>query len=258
MTFSGNMSSDATQSIGVYDVLAWLETNKKPLIIGFVTAVVVSFGIVTYRYSANQKEVAASDALLRLRTSISASEGAPQAASGDFLKIAEEHAGTAAAARAFLLVGPNLFAEGKYAEAHAQFVRFLHEHAQSPFASTAAYGAAAALEAQGKTDEALTAYQNLPVRYPNSPLLDDAKLAVGRIQESKNQPELALRSYEELVKTAAMSTAGTEAKARQDALLARHPELVKTNAPVSTPMVSMSAPTNTPTAGTTNAASAKP
>ena len=31
MTFSGHMCSEATQTIGVYDVLAWLETNKKNL-----------------------------------------------------------------------------------------------------------------------------------------------------------------------------------------------------------------------------------
>src|SRR5258708_26909068 len=64
MFFSGYMSSEATQTVSIYYVLAWLETNKKSLIIAFVVAVAVGFGSAGYRYSEDQKEFAASDAFL--------------------------------------------------------------------------------------------------------------------------------------------------------------------------------------------------
>jgi TolA-binding protein len=148
------------------------------------------------------------------------------------LKIAEQFPNTSAGERALLLAGSALFAQGKYQEAQAQLNKFVQAKPQSSFAPTAAYGVAAALEAQNKPDEALAAYQNLSVRYPSSSVLDDAKLAIARIQEAKNQPELALATYEEMLKPGGMGSATAEAVARKTALLAKHPELAKTNAPV--------------------------
>jgi predicted negative regulator of RcsB-dependent stress response len=242
------MSSEATQTLTIYDLLAWLETNKKTLILGFVVAVVVGFGIAAYRYSAHQKEVAANDALLKLKTALSGADIAPAPDAAAYLKVAEQFAGTSAAERALLLAGTSLFSESKYAEAQAQFGRFLRDHAQSPFAVTAAYGTAAALEAQGKRDEALAAYQNLSVRYPNSSVLDDAKLAIARIYESKNQPEQAYRLYEELVKGGIMGSAASEAMSRKADLAAKHPEFVKTNAPVAAASAVVTAPSTNPPA----------
>ncbi len=224
------MSSEATQTVGVYDVLAWLETNKKTLAIGFVTAVVIGFGIAIYRYTVDQKELAASDALLRLKAPITATDSTPAPEASAYLTVANHYQGTSAAERALLLAGSALFAENKYSEAQVQFTRFLNDHGPSAFAATAAYGIAACLEAQHKPDEALSKYQNLSVRYPNSSVLDDAKLAVARIYESQNKPELALRIYEELGKASAMGSAGSEALTRKADLLAKHPELAVTNA----------------------------
>lgn len=228
------MSSDVTQSARLYEVLAWLETNKKSLAIAFGVAVVVGFGIAAYRYSTHQNELAASDALLKLRASPDRSDSTPPAAPAAYLKVAEEYSGTGAGERALLLGASALFTENKYAEAQNEFARFLREQPQSPFAATAAYGIAAALEAQGKQDAALTEYLNLSVRYPNSTVLDEAKLAIARIQEAKGQPALALRAYDELLRLGTMSPASSEARSRRQALLTKHPELAKTNAPSGT------------------------
>jgi predicted negative regulator of RcsB-dependent stress response len=253
------MSSEATQTIGVYDVLAWLETNKKTLAAGFVAVVVICFGIAIYRYTTEQKELAASDALLHLKTSLSGSETTPAPDASAYLKVADQYQGTSAGQRALLLAGAALFAESKYSEAQVQFARYLRDHGQSAFAATAAYGKATCLEAQHKDDEALAAYQNLSVTYPNSSVLDDAKLAVARLYESKNQPEQALRMYEELGKSSSMGSVSSEAGLRKADLLAKHPELAKTNAVPASP-TKLVAPvlTNAPAPVLSNSTLAKP
>jgi tetratricopeptide (TPR) repeat protein len=177
--------------------------------------------------------LAASDALLKLKTPLNAPENTTPPPASAYLKIAQEYSGTAAADRAGLLAAGALFSENKFTEAQAQFNKFIRDRPQSPFAPIAAYGVAACLEALGKQDEALASYQNLSVRYPNSSVLDDAKLSIARLYEAKKMPELALRAYDELMKSAAaggMANAVSEAMARREDLVAKHPELAKTNA----------------------------
>jgi predicted negative regulator of RcsB-dependent stress response len=255
------MSSEATQtqSVTIYDVLAWIETNKRALIIGFVAAVVIGFTIAIVRYRSEQREVAASDALLKLKATLSPAEGTAPAEPSAYLKVAQDFPGTAAAERAKYLAAAALFAQGNYTEAQNQFANFVREQPQSPFAATAAYGIATSLEAQGKTDEALAAYQNLAVRYPNASVLDEAKLAIARIHESKKQPEQALRVYDELTKGTAMGTAASEAASRRRTLLAAHPELAKTNAPaVSGATAVVPTSTNVVASPASNAPAAQP
>lgn len=226
------MSSETTQqNFTAYEILAWLETNKKALVIGFVAAVIVGSGIAIYRWKTEQTELAASDALLKLKTALSSSDTTNPPPATDFLKVAESYSGTSAGERALLLAASRFFAEGKYPEARANFSRFAREYPQNPFAATAAYGVAACLEAEGRQDEALADYQNLSVRYPNSSVLDDGKLAAARIYEAKKQPESALRVYDELARAATLAGSGSaavEAMQRREALLAQHPGLIKT------------------------------
>jgi predicted negative regulator of RcsB-dependent stress response len=256
------MDSEATQTVTVYDVLAWVETNKKALLIGFAAAVVIGFGMMIYRYNADQREVTASDALLQLKASVTP-DATNQVDAAEFLNIAKQYPGTTAADRALLLAAGAMFAEGKYADAQAEFKKFQQERPQSPFAATAAYGVAASLDAQGNRDGALTEYQNLSVRYPNSSVLDNAKLAIARIYEAKNQPEQALRIYDELTKGTAMNTAASDAMSRRSELVLKHPELVKTtNAPtasVTLPSTNLTvtASTNAPPPAATNTPAAE-
>jgi predicted negative regulator of RcsB-dependent stress response len=224
------MSSEATQTVGVYEFLAWLETNKKGVIMAFVAAVVVGFGIATYRWKSNQTEMAASDALLALKQPTpAAGETSPPVQASAYLKVASEYPGTAAGQRAILLAAGALFTEDKYTDAQGEFAKFVRERPSSPFAAEAAYGVAACLEAQGKQDDALAAYQNLSVRFPNSSVLEDAKLGVARIYQAKNQPSAAARVYDELIKSGSMSSTASEAFMLREALLAKYPDLAKTN-----------------------------
>lgn len=228
------MSSEATQNVTIFEVLAWLESNKKAIIIACVAAVVIGFGVAIYRWKSDQTELAASDALLKLKAALSGNDITNPPPASDFTKVAQEFPGTSAGERALLLAAGTLFTENKFAEARNEFSKFVQDRPQSPFAATAAYGVACCLEAEHKQDEALAAYQNLSVRYPNSGVLDDAKLATARIYEAKKQPELALRIYDELTKAANLSnsgTAGSEALIRREDLLAHNPGLAKTNAP---------------------------
>lgn len=225
------MSSEATQSVGLYEALAWLEANKKQISIALIAAVVVGFAIAGYRWKTEQKELAASDALLKLKTPLGANETTPPSPASAFLQVAEQYPSTAAGERAHLLAAGALFMENNYTEAQAEFAKFVRERPQSPFAATAAYGVASCLEAAGKQDEALAAYQNLSVRYPNASILDDAKMAMARIYEAKKQPESAFRIYDELSKSAGMSTAAGESMRHKEELLTQFPNLAKTNAP---------------------------
>ncbi|MBI2947921.1 MAG: tetratricopeptide repeat protein [Verrucomicrobia bacterium] len=255
-------------SVGFYEFLAWLEENKKRLIIAAAGLVVVGSGIAIYRWNKAQTELAASQALLALRLPLNASENTPPPDASSFLKIAQAHPSTTAAQRALLLAAGTLFAEGKYAEARAQFEDFLQHFGNHPLAPSALYGKAAALESEGKSDEALRVYQEVLTRYPGAWLLADTRLAIARIHEAKKQPQLALQMYEEITRTNLMSSVSGEAMARKERLLEKHPELAKTTAltapatnqlPIPSPMPSLqstNAGTNAAVAPTTNAAPA--
>src|SRR5262245_3822893 len=139
------MSSDATDvSSRWYEVLAWIETNKRYLMWAGIGALVIIFVALTYRWQLSQTEEAANDALLRLRSVTSAATPSESVATAtDFLKVVNEYPKTAAAERALLLGAGAQFSDGKFAEAQTIFERFLREHGDSPLVPIAAYGAAA-------------------------------------------------------------------------------------------------------------------
>ena len=251
------MSSETTGSVGFYEFLAWLEGNKKRLATTAVIAVVVGFAISAYRWKSHQAELAASDALLELRTPLGSTEKTSPPDAKTYLKIAADFPGTDAAERASYLAAGAHFTQGDYAGAHAQFSHCLERHAQHSLAAGAAYGKAASLEAQNKLDEALASYQSLLTQYPNSSVLDNAKLAMARLFELKNQPEQALKSYDELVRPNTPGSASTEALKRKDLLLTKFPALAKTNAPAA--LATTTTPAGVPATGSaTNAPAPKP
>jgi tetratricopeptide (TPR) repeat protein len=217
------------------EVMTWLEVNKKRLVIGAVVLVAVGFGAYVVGHLADQKEANASAALLKLRAPVNAGTNQVAIPSSDYLKVAAEHAGTAAEQRAVILAAGALFTEGKFADAQAQFERVQKDFTGSPWAADAAYGVAASLEAQGKRDEAVTAYQRVTAAYAAEPVANDAHLALARIYEAKGQPDLALKQYDELAKPGAggMTMKTQEALMMRERLIKKFPSLapVKTNAP---------------------------
>jgi tetratricopeptide (TPR) repeat protein len=225
----------AQREADVYDVLAWLEVNKKRVAIVALVLVALGFGIATLRYMNEQKELKASGALLALKPTLTPQTNVPPAQPSDLLKVAEQYTGTSAAERARILAATALFTEGHYADAEKGFADFVKGHSESPWVAEAAYGVGAAQEAQNKLNEAQASYQNVATAYANTAVVDDAKLALARIFDLQKKPDQALRLYNELLapRPGAQPGETPNAKAfeKREALLRAHPEL-STNAAV--------------------------
>lgn len=261
---SGFMSSEnpqptetkgAQREKDVYDLLAWLELNKKKVATVAVALVVVGFAIAVMRYTREQKELRASGDLLALKPMLTPPTNTPPVQASALLKVAQEHGGTAAAERAQFLAATALYTEGKYAEAENAFKAFLNDFAESDWRAAASYGIATAQEAQKKPD-AEASYQKVVASYGKSAVADDANLALARIAEQKNQPAEALRIYNQILAPKPGAQPGQEApnaraSERKEALLRAHPELNTNTTPTSAtaPML----PTSLPGPGGTNA-----
>lgn len=245
------MTQKEQESAWLYEVWAWLEVNRKRVIVGLVAVLaVVVIGYVLY-WMRGQSNLRADDALLVLRPTPANSDSKPAASPEDFLKVASEHPSTPTAERALLLAAGRFYDEGKYAEAQAQYEQALAHDASGLLAPLAALGVATSLDAQDKVDAAMAAYQAVVSKYPDSPSAADAKMAMASLHESRNEPALALKLYDELTANRAAGRSAMMASAKREELLKQHPELAKTNAPVTLP-VAVSSVTNA--APATNAA----
>ena len=225
------MNSEATHSANFYDVLAWLEVNKKKLIIATGSVVVIGFAAYAYNLQVSQKDLKADEALFKaLASSVTGEDTTASPNAAAFLKVAADFPNTSAGERASALGASALFGENKYAEAQTQFEKFQREYSSSSLGPSAAFGVAACLDAQNKTNEAMKAYQNVLSRYPNEPVAPQAKLAIARLHEAQNQPELALKIYEELNRPNSQSAWMSEASTRREQLMAKYPQLAAVTA----------------------------
>lgn len=225
------MDSDASPSVGFYNFLAWADLNKKRLLWGTGVLAVLALIITIVIQSSKRKELEANHALSELRLVHPPGKPLPPDAAAIYMKIAQDYAGTKAAARALVVGAGILFADGKYAEAQTQFERLLRQYPDSPWVSSAVLGVAAALEGQQKTNEATAKFEEFRRRFPNDPLSDEAKLSLARLYEGQNKNEEAFKLYEELTKANPYSGLGAEAGMRQVDLLQKYPHLAKTSAP---------------------------
>ena len=232
------MESDATQSGGSIAFLAWVEVNKQRLLIGGVAVVVASFAIFLFLQHQAQKEVTASEALSNVRLPFGPANAAPAGTLDALAKVAAEHAGSKAAARALLISAGILFSEAKsaadFAQAEQRFAQVVKDYPDGQWIAQANLGVAASLAAQGKTADAATKYEEIRRRFASSPIIEDAKLSLARLYE-KDKPEDAFKLYEELTKDNANNVLGMEANVRQDMLLKAKPELAKLREPVVPP-----------------------
>ncbi len=220
------MSSDSNVPGSLYDFVAWLEVNKKQIIVVSVVLVVAGFAAYVWSYHQDARDLEANDALVSLNAAAeSPRDRKPDPAA--LLKVAKDYAGTTAAERAKLLAAGAMFESGNYSEAEKLFDQFLKDRPGSPLAPSAAYGVAASLEAEGKVDQAIAAYQNVTVKYPNSSVAAEAKLNLAR-NYTKTQPAAALKIYDEL--SAGGPMRAPEILMLRERLLSEHPELRKTNA----------------------------
>ena len=228
------MQFDTTDSTWVYELLAWVEANRKRVMLGAGALCLVILAVYLYVWQRNQTELAASRALLELRAIASSPDSPPVASASEFLKVADQYGSTRAGERALLLAAGDLFSHGQYAEAQRQFQKFLEERAGSPLAPIAALGVAASLDAQDKVDAALAAYQGIVSRYATDPVAERAKLATAALYEAKHQPEQALKVYDQMLKPATYSGLASQAAMMRERLLEKFPKLANPDQGAST------------------------
>lgn len=220
-----------TQPSWQIEALAWFETHKHQLVYVGVAALAVWLAAYTYKHVRQGKEAEANAALAALSRPADKSGKAAQPAAADYLKVAEQHAGTPAGARALLFAADRLFTEGKPAEAKARFEKFLTDNAGSSLAPVALMGVAACQEAAGELDKAVAGYEQVIAQHGGSPEAHQAKLALGLLHEAK-KPEQSLRLYDEVLRAKPVTVWRMEAEMRRDQLLRKHPSLATGGSPV--------------------------
>ena len=220
------MEPEQTQSNFLIDLLAWIEVNKRRLIMGAVALVVAGGVIYTYSYFSGQQEVAAEEAMSAVFKAPLGNPIRSLPEPAGLLAVAERHASAPAGQRALLLAAGALFQQGKFAEAKEKFQKFSSQYPASKVIPIAAYGVAACDDAMNNLDGALAGYQAVEQKYPKDPVGTQAKLAIGVIQEAKNKPEEALKVYDQLAKVESRSLWSSEAFSRRDLLLAKFPHLM--------------------------------
>jgi outer membrane protein assembly factor BamD (BamD/ComL family) len=235
------MESEASHSARIIKLLAWLEVNKKRVLIWSGAVVAVVLAVVVFVLMQQQREAQASQALSEIRLFTPEDKSEPSDAADALLKLAQNYSGTKAAARALLVRAGLLYQDGHYPEAQSQFEAMLREYPDSPWAAQAAYGVAASLDAEKKVSEAIAKYEDLRRRYPSDPIVDEARLALARLYEGVNRKEEAYQIYDELARANPGSGLGAEAGMRRDDLVSRFPELAKTN---TLPLATLTAPDN--------------
>ena len=252
------MNSEPTETSHGLEFLAWLELNKKRVIVAAAVITVAASSVVIYRWRHTERELQANTALLKAQR-VAQRDGAGQRRSAEpFLRVASDFPGTRAAGRSLLLAAEAQYAAGKYAEAAQQFESYLRESSGSSFAPTAAFGVAASLDAQGKTNEAVAAYQGVINDYPGSAVANQAKLVLGGLHEARKDLTQAARLYGELSALGQQSAWGIEAGMRRENLLRQHPELAPTNPPALSPLPTPVAGTGLLSATLSNRATAPP
>lgn len=241
----------------LYQAWAWFETHKKEVTYGIAAA--MGIGLVIYFISWNnqQKQDAASEAFSKAFTAQLFGGTADIAA---LKSVTTEYSGSKAAERAELLLGTDLFVQGKYADAQTAFQKFLRDNAGSPLSSQALLGVAACLDAQGKTNEAITAYDDLRSRHATENVAPQAKFALARLYQGQNKLKEALQLYEDLATSSPGSSIGSEAGGLAEDIKAKHPDLIPprimpTNLPTmgAQPILSKPAAPSAPPAAGTNA-----
>jgi len=223
------------QSDNFLRFLAWAQTNQKRLLLWGTIIVLVTLGTIFFLSYQRQKEIRASRALSNVRMSQPGSSVLPPGTAEAYLKVAKEHAGARAAARALLLGGATLFTDGKYPDAQKIFEQFIREYPESEWIAQAHYGIASSLDAQAKPAEAIAKFEEIRRRFANDPVIEEVKLALGRLYEQQNKPEEAHKLYTELLQASPASGIGSEAGMRKAELEEKFPRLAPTNAPILTP-----------------------
>jgi predicted negative regulator of RcsB-dependent stress response len=218
-----------TDSSDVYlKTLAWLHARQKPLLIGLIVVAVIGAVWGFWVWEKGQNEADANAELFNVPVD---NGMRPADTAKKLLDVANGNSGSVAGEYAQLLAAGSLFGAGNYPEAQKQFTDFIDNHAESTLVPQAKLGVAACLEAEGKIPEAISQYHDLVVTYPSDMnIVSPAKLTLARLYDQENKPEQAFNFYAELARMLVQNPYdpwGSEARERASLLLAKHPELLK-------------------------------
>jgi tetratricopeptide (TPR) repeat protein len=243
------MEVESTNPPSQFDLVAWLATNFKQILIIVIAIVVIGAGFGLYSWNKERSELKANEQVFAL-PSIGLARST--ASADTYLKAAQENSGNQVGKRAELLAADVLFRNGKYAEAQAQFEKFLKDNnSDTAMNSQAALGVAASVEAQGKGADAIPKYQDVVNRFGMTAAGSQAKLSLARLFETQSRPDQALKLYDELNKAAnPYDPWRAVAVEKREQLLSKHPELSKAEAPAIQEQVFE---VTTPPEGSTNA-----
>ncbi|MBI3867973.1 MAG: tetratricopeptide repeat protein [Verrucomicrobia bacterium] len=197
-------------------------------ILGMVVVALAIYGFFSYQEG---KEVAASQAMSRVSLSKIGEPTPPAELAAGFLKVAQEHAGTRAAAQSTLRAASALFADSKFADAQAQFEKFVSLDPGSAFVGVANFGVASCLDAAGKGAEAVAKYDDIAKRYSTEPVAEDAKLALAGAYVAQNKPEMAFKLYQEMMESGKGGGSMQEIFSKRMELLQKYPYLQSNAAP---------------------------
>ncbi len=234
------MDTNIEESPAIFNLMAWIEKNKKQVVFGLIALVVIAIGIASNNASKREKEQKAGQELSRALLSPLLNRTSQAESADGLLKVASANGGTQAGQQALLLAGGALYGGGKFAEAQAAFERFGREHSSSELAPQAVYGIGAALAAQGKLDEAGKSFKDVVDRYPNSQVAKQARYSLAGVLNTQGKLEQAATLYEEVARSDAGSSLGNEAAQRADEIRAKLPAVVPpapvaaTNSPAAT------------------------
>lgn len=261
-TFCPLMEPEVGQSESMLRLWNWILDHQQRIINGILAAVAV--GLAGYAYLGYQtnKEIEAGHAASKVSLGKFSEVTPPAELAAGYLKVAQEHAGTAAASQVLLRAANALYADSKFSEAEAQFRKFISQNPASPFAGVAAYGIGACLDASGKTAEAAAQYDEVTKRYSSDPIVEEARLALANSYVAQNKPELAYKLYQEIMESGKAGNAMQEIFTKRTELLQKYPYLQSNNVParpVTPASLGMpAAASNAVTKALSNAAPAKP
>jgi len=228
------MEQNIVESPFMFQAWAWVEKNRKQLIIGVVVVIVAGLAIGYLTWSRKAQELAAGQALSRALYEQATGKADAGFTAEALLKLSAANNGTQAGAQALMLAASGLFNSGKYPEAQAAFEKFGREYAGNRLAAQALYGIGATLAAQGKLDEAARAYKDSADRFPQSPVANQAQFSLAATLVAQGKLAEALPLYEKVGMTAQGSSLGNEAMLRAEELSAKLPPVREVVAPVAT------------------------
>jgi predicted negative regulator of RcsB-dependent stress response len=203
--------STKTAERDAFDLSAFLEANRRSLIIGATAVVVAGGGLWFWRSSADLKATRAEQALVSAERSFYSGNAA--LAESELLRVVNRYGGTQAGVRAQMLLAQSLYQQGRHEQGVSGLREVVGAGTAKPYRAAIHALIAAGLEDLGKFDEAALAYADASKAAVNSLERDSFKADQARVLQGSGKADQALAIWQELASDDNSPLAG-EAKLR--------------------------------------------